>query len=87
MTDEAAKTTCERCKKSVPVTLMGLDDLCVYCQADEQDSLPSPNSYSASEPAPKTPEELAREELALRILTRKRMLPFVERFNPDYQAG
>ncbi len=87
MTDEAARATCDRCKKSVPVTLMGLDDLCVYCQADEQDSLPSPNTYSASEPPPKTPEELAREELALRILTRKRMLPFVERFNPDYQAG
>jgi hypothetical protein len=34
-----------------------------------------------------TLEEKARAELALRFLTRKRLLPFVERFNPDYQAG
>jgi predicted phage terminase large subunit-like protein len=32
-------------------------------------------------------EDKARKELALRILTRKRLLPFVERFNPDYSAG
>lgn len=32
-------------------------------------------------------EDKARKELALRILTRKRLLPFVERFNPDYAAG
>ena len=87
MTDEAPKTTCERCKKLVPVTLMGLDELCVYCQADDQERLPTPNTQEVTPDQPKTPEELAREELAMRILTRKRMLPFVERFNPDYQAG
>lgn len=87
MTDEAPKTTCERCKKLVPVTLMGLDELCVYCQADDQERLPTPNTQEVTPEQPKTPEELAREELAMRILTRKRMLPFVERFNPDYQAG
>ena len=32
-------------------------------------------------------EEKAKSELALRFLTRKRLLPFVERFNPDYSAG
>ena len=32
-------------------------------------------------------EQKAGAELALRILTRKRLLPFVERFNPDYNAG
>jgi len=87
MTDEAPKSTCERCKKSVPSTLMGADNWCVYCQADRQDSLPSPKDPSTDVPLPKTSEEMAREELAMRILTRKRMLPFVERFNPDYQAG
>ena len=87
MTDEAPKTTCERCKKLVPVTLMGLDELCVYCQADDLERLPTPNTQEVTPDQPKTPEELAREELAMRILTRKRMLPFVERFNPDYQAG
>jgi len=66
---------------------MGADNWCVYCQADRQDSLPSPKDPSTDVPLPKTPEEMAREELAMRILTRKRMLPFVERFNPDYQAG
>lgn len=87
MTDEAPKVTCERCKKLVPTTLMGLDELCVYCQADAQEQLPPANTIEPEEETQKTPEQLAREELALRILTRKRMLPFVERFNPDYQAG
>lgn len=29
----------------------------------------------------------ATQELAMRLLTRKRLLPFIERFNPDYKAG
>ena len=32
-------------------------------------------------------EEAAHRELALRALSRKHMLPFVERFDPNYQAG
>jgi predicted phage terminase large subunit-like protein len=45
-----------------------------------------------SEQAQKKQEDLsaqvkAEQELAKRILSRKRLLPFVERFNPDYQAG
>jgi len=32
-------------------------------------------------------DELTEAELARRILARRRLLPFVERFNPDYDAG
>ena len=34
-----------------------------------------------------TAEELAKQELAARFLTRRRLLPFIERNNPDYMAG
>jgi predicted phage terminase large subunit-like protein len=66
-----------------------IDGLCVYCKADDVDALPSP---ATTEPFETDSEELsveekAKAELALRFLTRKRLLPFVERFNPDYSAG
>ncbi|MGH1373611.1 MAG: phage terminase large subunit [Cellvibrionaceae bacterium] len=34
-----------------------------------------------------TPEQAAAEEMAGRILSRRRLLPFVKRFMPSYQAG
>ena len=90
MTNSVEKRTCTRCKKLHPATLYAeTSGLCVYCKADDVDALPTPNS-------PKGPEleadelsleEKAKAELALRFLTRKRLLPFVERFNPDYTAG
>ena len=64
--------------------------LCVYCKADDVDALPEATTSSV-DAEPETEElsleEKAKAELALRFLTRKRLLPFVERFNPDYQAG
>lgn len=66
-----------------------IDGLCVYCKADDADALPAPASTEQNEPdTEELPvEEKAKAELALRFLTRKRLLPFVERFNPDYNAG
>lgn len=84
------KTECKRCKGLYPETLILLDDICVYCRADEVEKVPEPQLKS--EPDRKKQADLsaqvkAEQELAKRILSRKRLLPFVERFNPDYLAG
>jgi len=87
---EIQKIECQRCKGIYHENLILLDDICVYCRADEAEKVPEPQSMS--EQAQKKQEDLsaqvkAEQELAKRILSRKRLLPFVERFNPDYQAG
>ena len=90
MTEDIAKRTCIRCKKLHPETLYAESSgLCVYCKADDVDALPQPAVATDSELEAEelSLEEKAKAELALRFLTRKRLLPFVERFNPDYQAG
>jgi len=80
---------CKRCKNLHPETLYsGRDGFCVYCKADEVESIPAaavPVEEEVTEA--QSVEDKARAELALRFLTRKRLLPFVERFSPDYQAG
>ncbi len=35
----------------------------------------------------RTPQEVAAAEYAERVLCRRRLLPFIQRFNPSYQAG
>ena len=85
---EVIKVECIRCKASHPETLYSGDDrLCVYCKADIAEQTPLPASPEPEPTVEDTLEDKARAELALRFLTRKRLLPFVERFNPDYQAG
>ena len=87
---EVAKIECVRCKNIHVESLFSGDDrLCVYCKADIHEKGPvaaSPESEDANT-AEASVEEKAKAELALRFLTRKRLLPFVERFNPDYHAG
>jgi len=84
------KVECSRCKKLQPQTLFSQEHgLCVYCRADDAERIaPNPDQVPQEE-APK--EEVAslkaQKELAKRVLSRKRLLPFVERFNPDYAAG
>ena len=81
---------CVRCKSLHSETLFsGMDRLCVYCKADDAERLaiPAPAEPEADKLEEESVEEKAKAELALRFLTRKRLLPFVERFNPDYQAG
>jgi len=90
MTNSVEKRTCTRCKKLHPATLYAeTSGLCVYCKADDVDALPTPSSPKGPELEAEelSLEEKAKAELALRFLTRKRLLPFVERFNPDYTAG
>ena len=90
MTESAVPTIeCNRCHSLHPETLYSDDDdTCAYCKADLIDALPAPKAAAVEkEPEETTVDQKAKEELALRFLTRKRVLPFVERFNPDYAAG
>ena len=85
---EVTKIECIRCKKSYSETLYSGDDrLCVYCKADIAEQEPQPATREPEPAVEETVEDKARAELALRFLTRRKLLPFVERFNPDYQAG
>ncbi len=59
----------------------------MYCAADEAEQLPQPKKQNKEQKAAQTAQLRAEQELAKRILARKRMLPFVEKFNADYQAG
>ncbi len=84
------KTECKRCKGLYPETLILVDDICVYCRADEVEKVPEPQSKSEQDQKKQvdlSAQVKAEQELAKRILSRKRLLPFVERFNPDYLAG
>ena len=85
---ELPKIECYKCKKLLADNLVLPKGLCVYCAADEADQLPQP--AAPVDPAVKkeaTAKARAEQELAMRILARKRMLPFVEKFNPDSPAG
>ena len=86
---EIAKTECVRCKALHPETLYPSDDkICVYCKADEAERIEKPPvKISKKEQQKITQEAAAQRELALRALARKHMLPFVERFDSNYQAG
>jgi predicted phage terminase large subunit-like protein len=86
---EIPKRKCGRCRGQYPETLFADGSgVCVYCKADDAEALPAPNTPTQEELEQEASlEEKARAELALRFLTRKRLLPFVERFNPDYSAG
>jgi hypothetical protein len=59
----------------------------VYCKAAISEQTPQPAEAVPVTPAETTLEAKAKAELAMRFVTRRRLLPFVERFNPDYQAG
>lgn len=90
MNIEVPKRKCKRCKNLHPETLFseGVEGLCCYCKADDVEALPPPAPVEGDTGEEElSVEAKARKELALRILTRKRLLPFVERFNPDYAAG
>lgn len=87
---ETTKTECRRCKGLYHENLILVDDICVYCRADEAEKVPEPPSMSEQDQkkqADLSAQAKAEQELAKRILSRKHLLPFVERFNPDYHAG
>ena len=83
------KVECYKCKKLLAEQLVLPKGLCVYCAADATDTLPEPTAPVKTKKQKKEESAQARaeQELAKRILARKRLLPFVEKFNPDYLAG
>ena len=86
---EIKKIECKECLTSYPETLIPEGGTCVYCKADAAEKVAAPVEKEES-PTSKpelSREEAAQRELALRALSRKHVLPFVERFNPDYLAG
>lgn len=83
------KVECYKCKKLLAEQLVLPKGLCVYCAADATDTLPKPAApvKTKKEKKAESAQIRAEQELAKRILARKRLLPFVEKFNPDYLAG
>ena len=82
------KVECSRCKNSHPETLV-IDDICVYCKADDAERIAPTLVHSEKQKIPPeiSAQKEAQRELAKRVLSRKRLLPFVERFNLEYEAG
>ena len=80
---ELVKVECYKCKKLLAENLVLPKGLCVYCAADQADELPQPEKQQKQHPSTNTAQIRAEQELAKRILSRKRLLPFVEQFNPD----
>ena len=81
------KIECYKCLKLLADNLVLPKGLCVYCAADEADQLPPTAPKQKTKTKEVDMSVRAEQELANRILSRKRLLPFVEKFNPDYQAG
>ena len=88
-TMEIQKLECVRCKALHPDTLFPSEDnICVYCKAADAEKIPPPEEKLTKKQQEKiSAEKAAQRELALRALARKHMLPFVERFDEQYQAG
>ena len=87
---------CPGCKRSRAETLFGSpEDPCAYCMAnhveEDNDDVPAHDpdtrpTKARTAPLPSS-SSMAAKELAARALARKHLLPFVERFNPKYDAG
>ena len=82
------KLDCSRCKNSYPKTLV-IEGTCVYCKADDAERIDPPLDQLEKQEVPPeiSAQKEAQRELAKRVLSRKRLLPFVERLNSDYHAG
>jgi len=70
------------------------DRVCVYCRTAEAEAVgaasapgKTPGKTPVDDEAPLSVQTQAERELATRIMARRRMLPFVEKFNSDYNAG
>ena len=88
MSEQSTQVECLRCKNLFPAHMINSTEvLCVYCLSDEEEALPSAKQTPREKVKKFSAQEEAKIELAARELTRKRLLPFVERFNNDYEAG
>ena len=61
----------------------------MYCKADDAERIAPTLVHSEKQKIPPeiSAQKEAQRELAKRVLSRKRLLPFVERFNLEYEAG
>lgn len=94
---EADKLQCKECEGFFAETLILKNGICVYCKTDEAERLAAdpllPQAVTPPSPQEKqkkreeSAQKRAERELATRVLSRKHLLPFVEKFNPDYNAG
>ena len=75
------KIECYKCLKLLADNLVLPKGLCVYCAADEAEQLPVVQPKQKAKPKELDMALRAEQELANRILSRKRLLPFVEKFN------
>ena len=98
MTDRSVTRVCTGCNQNRAITLFGRDDdPCAYCMAEHVEEDKQPDVSPLDEPTQTTTKKetkalpsnsaMAQKELAQRALARKHLLPFVERFNPKYNAG
>ena len=44
---EITKTECKRCRGIYPENLVLIDEICVYCRADEVEAIPEPQKLAA----------------------------------------
>lgn len=85
--------TCAKCENDYPITLFHAEgDVCPYCVADVTEKrLDAIEKRKKVKPPPPPPVDenaaKAQELLALRVLQRRRLLPFVEASKPTYKAG
>lgn len=95
MTDVPTRE-CSRCRAKHPELLFAdlyradkaRDRVCVYCRAAEAEAVQEAQVAPTARPVEAlSVEDQAKRELATRIMSRRRLLPFVEKFNPDYDAG
>lgn len=86
---------CKGCGETVPSTLVA-GGLCLDCQKIEGAKLRKERELAEREAAAVVLQreaqefdatEEAKKEIAKRELARRRLLPFVQRFNPDYLPG
>jgi predicted phage terminase large subunit-like protein len=86
---------CTGCGDKVPLTIVA-GGLCLTCQQATADKLRVQRELEEKEAAGRIIQEAednfdkveeANKELAKRELARRRFLPFVQRFNPDYIPG
>lgn len=91
---------CESCGRTHPARLYYSEGLCSKCAIQQgvavyQDALPVDQVNIAAEKERIVQEEQTafdlqasiKQELAERVLARRRLLPFIKRMNPDYDPG
>ena len=84
---EQIKIECYKCKKLLADNLVLPKGLCVYCAADEADQLPQPQKQEKKSKKEKMHKFVRNKSWQSVFCPENVCCRFVEKFNPDYQAG